>query len=205
MSFLSQLNWRYATKKFDGREVPEAEVSKILEAIRMAPTSFGLQPFHVTIVKNAELKEKLKGAAYGQEQLTTGSHVLVFSVRSDIDSVLEEYFTLASGGNAEVRTAMKGYEDMAKGSVASHPGADLKAWTAKQAYIALGFGLAAAAELEIDAAPMEGFDTSQAKEILGLKESLDPVVLLVLGFRDASDQIRPKTRFPASELFDTRA
>ena len=205
MSFISQLNWRYATKKFDSREVPAADLEKIVEAIRMAPTSYGLQPFHVTVVRNSELREKLKGAAYGQEQLVTGSHVLVFSTRTDIDVVLDEYFTLASGGNIEVRTAMKGYEDMAKGSVASKSVADLKAWTAKQAYIALGFGLAAAAELEIDAAPMEGFDPSQAKEILALKETLDPVVLLVLGYRDPSDMIRPKTRFPAEELFDTRA
>ena len=112
-----------------------------------------------------------------------------------------------SGGNEEVRkNALKGYEDMVRSAVLRHDPKDLLNWSAKQAYIALGFGLAAAAELEIDSCPMEGFDGAKVKEILGLGDEFMPVVLLTVGYRDESDESlsHKKFRFPESELFSTK-
>ena len=75
-----RLNWRYATKKMDpARVVPDEKLARILEAARLAPTSSGLQPFEVILVTDPEVKAKLREAAYGQAQLTDGSHVLVFA------------------------------------------------------------------------------------------------------------------------------
>jgi len=53
MSFLSQLNWRYATKKFDTtQKVSDENLEKIIEAIRMTPTAFGIQPYHFYVISN---------------------------------------------------------------------------------------------------------------------------------------------------------
>ncbi len=204
MTFISQLNWRYATKKFDGKIVPEEDLATIKDAIRLAPTSYGLQPFHVTIVESAALKASLKEKAWNQEQLTSCSHLFIFSANSEVMARIDAYLNIVSGGDSTARANLKGYEDMMKGSLGTRPVEGLQAWSAKQAYIALGFALAAAAELGIDSCPMEGFDPVAFKEILALPANLSPVVLLPIGYRSPEESPRPKTRFPEAELFDVK-
>ena len=82
--------------------------------------------------------------------------------------------------------------------------AAVQEWASKQAYIALGFGLAACAELQIDSCPMEGFDPVQMKQILALPAHLYPCVMLAVGKRAASEVLKPKVRFDKADLFDTR-
>ncbi len=203
MSFTSQLNWRYATKKFNpAKPVSEESLNGILESIRMAPSSYGLQPFHVTVVSNQEVKEKLKGAAWNQDQLSSAPYVLVFSTRNDGTARIQQLLDLVSGGNAEARAGLKGYEDMMNGTVSSLSPDALKGWSAKQAYIALGFAMAACAELSIDSCPMEGFDNAEFKKILNLPDLLEPAVILPIGYRADDEAPRAKTRFAKDELFD---
>ncbi len=113
MSFLSNLNWRYATKIFDtNKKVSDTDLEKVLEAIRLTPTSFGLQPYHFYVVTNPEVKEKIQAVSWNQPQIGSSSHLIVFAARTDLTTLKEEFFTLLSGGNPEVRTMLKGYEDM---------------------------------------------------------------------------------------------
>lgn len=195
MTFIQNLGWRYATKKFDGRKVEAEKVEKILESIRMAPTSLGLQPFHVTIVENNDaLKAELRAHAWDQAQLTTNSHLLVFSANIDIKARAEEYIKLAGLPDDHE------YAKMIRGFV---QGADAE-WSAKQAYIALGFAMAACAEFQVDSCPMEGFDPVFFKTALGLAENLSPKVLLPIGYRASDDTQHPKVRFSADDMFTTK-
>lgn len=201
MSFTSQLSWRYATKKFNPEKpVTEESLNTILEAVRMAPTSYGLQPFHVSVVSNKEIQEKLKAVAWNQEQLMA-PYVLVFSGRSDVANRIQELLNLISGGDASAREKLKGYEDMMNGSLLTRTADELKAWSAKQAYIALGFALAACAEMSIDSCPMEGFDKDAFKKILNLPENLDVAVILPIGYRADSETPNPKVRFSKDDVF----
>ncbi len=203
MSFLSNLNWRYATKKFDTtKKVTPEDLDTLLEAIRLTPTSFGMQPYHFYVVSNDDIKNKLQAAAWNQPQIGTSSHVIVFAARSDLANNKEEFFTLLSGGNPEVRAHLKGYEDMVAGFVAGKADPkDALAWSAMQVYIAQGFAMAALAELEIDSCPMEGFDPVAFWEILGLPDSQKAVVILPIGYRAADESPRPKSRFTKESLF----
>lgn len=199
MTFLNNLEWRYATKKFDGKKVPDEAVEKILEAIRMAPTSFGIQPFHVTVVTDEALKAELKPHAMNQEQITTNSHLLVFSVNTDTDKRTDDYIALSAAAHGkEVGEKETGFGTMVK-SFAKQGGEE---WAARQTYIALGFALAAAAELNIDSCPMEGFDPSGFKGKLNLPENLNPKVLLPIGYRTADAVSSPKVRFGKDDMFD---
>lgn len=185
MSFLTNLSWRYATKKFDtSKKVSEADLESILEAIRMTPTSFGLQPYHFYVVSNQEIKDKIQAAAWNQPQVGTSSHLIIFTARTDLMQTKEEYFTLMSGGNPEVRASLAGFENMMNGFIEGKSDIkDVLVWSAKQTYIAHGFAMAAAAELEIDSCPMEGFDPVAVGEILGLPESQKALVMLPIGYR----------------------
>lgn len=181
MSFLSRLRWRYATKKFDiSRKISQEDLDAILEAIRMTPTAFGLQPYHFYIVEDQTTKEHLRAASKDQEQLTTASHVIIFAVRTDLMQVQEEYLTLISGGDPQKRTLLMRFEDMLRHFIEGKSEMDILAWASRQVYIALGFALAAAAERGIDSCAMEGADFTKIGELLSLPHHEKALVMLPL-------------------------
>lgn len=200
-TFLSQLNWRFATKKFDPeKKVPEEDLKKIMEAVRMAPTSYGLQPFHVFVLSNEELREKLKAVSYGQPQVTDASHLFIFCARNDVDYRIDQMINLLSDGNEEAKKSLSGLENMMRGSIEGKSKEELMLWAARHTFIALGFGLAACAELEIDSCPMEGFDPDAVKNELGLEDNMYPFAYMAVGYRKEGPT-SPKFRYPESDLF----
>lgn len=198
MSFLSHLEWRYATKKFDPtKKISPENLSKILEAIRMTPTSFGLQAYHFYVVSNPELLAKIQLAAYNQPQITTASHLIVMCARTDLMKAKEEYFDAMSGGDSIVRASLSGFEQMISGYIPNSS----PEWAKKQVYIAQGFMLAACAELEIDSCPMEGFDPVAVTDILSIPQDLSVAVIIPIGYRSSDEILRPKVRFSQEKLF----
>jgi len=198
MSFLSNLEWRYAAKKFDTtKKVSDTDLEKIIEAIRLTPTSFGMQPYHFFIVTNPAKREAIEAAAYHQPQVSTCSHLIVMCARNDLMTVKEEYFDAMSGGVNEVREKLAGFEQMVTGFI-PHSSPE---WAKKQVYIAQGFALAACAELEIDSCPMEGFDAETVKKILELSDNLEVSVMIPIGYRAVDEHPQPKFRFSKEKLF----
>lgn len=183
---LELLNWRYATKKMDTTKVvPQEKLDVIIEAVRMAPTSSGTQPFELIVVTNPDKLAALQEAARGQAQVTEGSHLLVFAAWDNyttdrIDEVVD--LNVEARGDLPM---LKTYYDNLKSNYVPRDAAVNYAHAARQAYIALGIALVAAAEQEVDSTPMEGFDPDTVDEILDLKaRGLRSVVLLPLGYRD---------------------
>jgi nitroreductase len=198
MSFLSNLEWRYAAKKFDTtKKVSDEDFNKILEAIRLTPTSFGMQPYHFYIVTNQEKKDAIQAASWHQPQVGSCSHLIVMCARNDLMAVKDEYFDAVSGGNEEIRTSLSGFEQMVTGFL---PNASPE-WAKKQVYIAQGFALAACAELQIDSCPMEGFDAAAVAKILDVPSNLDVAVMIPVGYRAVDEHPRPKFRFTKEKLF----
>ena len=187
MNTLTSLKWRYATKRMNGEKVPAEKLENILEAIQLAPTSIGLQPFTVMVIGDPELKAKIAPAVNNQPQITEGSHVIVFAAWTEIsDEKIDNYIEhIASVRNVSVESLGR-IRNMIKGSVEGKTPEQLLNWTSRQVYIALGTGLVAAAEEHVDATPMEGFNPDALDELLGLKEKgLHSTVILALGYRDA--------------------
>lgn len=205
MNFHESLNWRYATKRMNGEEVPQEKIEQILDAIQLAPTSMGLQPFKVLVITDPELKERIKPIAFNQSQITESSHLLVFAAWDSIsDEQIDDYVELTSKERDLPEEELKPLRDMLNG-VATKTNEELYQWSAKQAYIAFGFGLVAAAVEGVDTTPMEGFNPDELDQLLGLKEKgLKSILLMPLGFRDeANDWLAPmkKVRRPKNELF----
>ena len=188
-SFTSSLEWRRAVKHFGSGDV---DVSPVVKAMVNAPSSFGLQPYKILAITNKELKEKLKSVSYNQSQVTECHTLFILCARNDVEVRAEEY--LKATGAETMR-------DMLMGFVKYLP--DKTAWAAKQAYIALGFGLAAAAEHKIASCPMEGFSPADVAKLLNLPETLVPVVYLAVGESTPEDGTYPRFRFPESDLLLT--
>jgi nitroreductase / dihydropteridine reductase len=204
-AFLQNLEWRHATKAFEpSKKVSAGDLAHVQKAIRMAPTSFGLQPFRVDIVESADLKEKIAPLAWNQKQVTTCSHLLVFSVRTNASARIDQYFSQLSGNDAGVRANFKDYEGMMHGALDARSPEQLHSWASKQAYIALGFALAACAELKLDSCPMEGFSPEGLDTLLGFDGETKSVALLAIGYRDPAAALMPKFRFSEADLFHKR-
>ncbi|ATN35549.1 NAD(P)H-dependent oxidoreductase [Rhizobium sp. ACO-34A] len=183
---LEKLNWRYATKKMDpSKVVPQEKVERILEAIRLAPTSSGLQPYEVLVVTNPEVRAKIQEIAWNQTQVTEGSHLLVFAAWDNYTpDRINGMFDLV---NEERGFKNEGWEAYRQHLLSLYPPRDEKTnfeHAARQAYIGFGIGLTAAAFEGVDATPMEGFDPDKLDEILGLRErGLRSVTIMPIGYR----------------------
>ncbi|CAM3138871.1 NAD(P)H-dependent oxidoreductase [Chryseobacterium flavum] len=206
MSLIEDLNWRHAVKAYDPtKKVSQEDLSTILEAARLAPTSSGLQPFRVIVVESQELKEKMVAGALNPEVMRDSSHVLVFAAW---DSYSNEKIDKVYDYHTDVRDLPRGrfgsYTDKIKEIYGAQTPEEHFAHTARQTYIALGIALAQAAELKIDSTPAEGFSNDVVDEVLGLREmGLKSVSLLYLGYRDeANDWLSTmkKVRIPMDEF-----
>ena len=183
---LQDLQWRYATKKFDpSKAVAQEKVDFILEAIRLSASSSGLQPYEVFVVTNKDIREKIVPHAWGQQQIVDASHVLVFAAWDNYTAErINNMFDLV---NEERGFSNQGWEDYRNMLLNTYPQRDAETnfeHAARQAYIGLGSALIAAADAKVDSTPMEGFVPKEVDEILRLKEKgLRSVVILPLGYR----------------------
>lgn len=196
------LTWRYATKIFDpAKKLSTEELQPVLEAMRLAPSSFGLPLWKAIIITNVDLRTRLRAAAWNQSQITDASHLIVLAIRRTIDEQLVDTYIATT---AEVRNtsieSISGYSDMIKGFVKSKSAEWLKEWATRQAYIALGFALETAALHKLDACPMEGFDPQQFDAILGLDAlDLESKVIVTIGHRSDEDQSASSTKVRLSD------
>ena len=187
MNFLESLEWRYATKRMNGEQIPDQKLKNILDAVQLAPSSFGLTPYNVIVVQDPAIKEKLAPHCYNQPQIKESSALLIFAPWKNInDDHVDSYMNEIATTRGIPTEALADFSNIIKGKVNSSSPEDLHVWAAKQAYISLGFGLAAAAVEAIDSTPMEGFNPAGVNEVLGLEaKGLSAVCILALGYRDA--------------------
>lgn len=208
MKLLDSLEWRYATKKFNPtQKLDDAQVAQLKKAVQLSASSYGLQGYKILDIRDKELREKLKPAAWGQTQVTDASHLFVFcSFKNVKPAHVDEYLDLKSKIQNLDRETLNGAGDFMKKKIGEMAPEENQAWASRQVYIAVGNLLAAAAELEIDACPMEGFEADKFDEILGLSEkNLVATTLVTLGYRSSEDstQDNAKVRKPIDHLFDT--
>lgn len=187
---LKALNWRYATKTYDSsKKISEKDLDEMLEAMRLSPSSFGLQPWKFIVVEDKELRKKIAEKAWNQSQVTEASHLIVICAKTDVSEDYIKNFIkdISKTRNISIES-LKGYEDMMIGFRRNLSVDEVKNWTKKQAYISLGILLHTAAMKKIDATPMEGFSPEGVDEILNLKEKgLTSAVLCALGHRSEKD------------------
>ncbi|GAB2800708.1 NAD(P)H-dependent oxidoreductase [Halomonas shantousis] len=190
MTILDALHWRYATKRMNGRSVPPEKLDVILEAARLAPSSFGLQPCSVMVVEDPALRGRIREVAIPQPQVTEGSHLLVFATWDSIhDGQVDDFIAHVAAERGLPLDSLDGYRDAIRAAISRHPTQEARLqWAARQAYIALGTALVAAATEQVDATPMEGFDPQALDDILGLKQKgLRSTVVMMLGYRDTEN------------------
>jgi nitroreductase len=204
-TIVKQLQWRYATKRFDpARKIPAEDWKTLESAVLLAPSSYGLQPYKFIVITDPAVRIRLREASRGQAQIVDASHLVVFSAKSEVTPADIGAFVARIAATRGVPiVSLDDHKNRMIGSL-QRPAGELTHWARRQAYIALGIFLATAAMLNIDACPMEGFDPQQYDEILGLgKLGYTASVLATAGYRAADDHYATlaKVRLPQEQAF----
>lgn len=187
MELIEALQWRYATKKYNNRKVSDEVLERIITAIRLSASSLGLQPYRIFVIDNPELRKELSGHSFNP-QVAEASHLLLFAAHTSIsEDTIDAYIALIARERGISTGDLVIFKQKGLMPLLYKTEAEYFNWAARQAYIALGTGLIAAATEKVDATPMEGFDADNFDELLGLRDKgLRTVVLLAIGYRDES-------------------
>jgi nitroreductase/dihydropteridine reductase len=204
MDLIEDLNWRYATKKFTDEKVSEEKLKYILEAINLTASSCGLQPYRVFVIDNADLKANL-GAGSFNGQIELCSHLIVFAAFNEVTTQhIQDLIDLTAEVRGITPESLQEYFNMLDLYFKSRTDSQNSIWADKQAYIALGTALIAAANVHVDATPMEGFDPQQFDTLLNLgDQGLHSTVILSIGYRDKENDPyagAKKVRLPLDEM-----
>lgn len=206
-TIIEALNRRYATKAYDTtKKVSEQDLHTIMESMRLAPSSFGIQPWKFIVVTDPTIREELKGHSRGQPQVTDASHLIVLTVKKNLTAAdIDEYIASIATTRNIPTEALQWFRDMMVGRIEGMDQSSIQAWNTRQSYIALGFGLHTAAQLNVDASPMEWFDPQKYNEVLWLTDYTSTVIMAV-GYRSEDDhsQSYAKVRFPAERVIEYR-
>ena len=186
MNLTEIINWRYATKAMNGNIVPEDKINAIMNATLLCPTSSGLQPFHIILISNKDLKKKILPIADKQPVIEQSSHLMVFAAWDSytVERVNQHFSYLNKERNMPDSTT-DDFRKMLLATFEKQTHQQHFDHAAKQAYIGLGFALIAAANEDVDSTPMEGFNPEGLDELLELKkQGLKSTAILALGYRD---------------------
>lgn len=205
-NYIDNLNWRYATKKFDTtKKLSDETVETLLKSLQLSASSYGLQPYEIFVISDKETKEQLQVAGWNQAQFTDASHIFIFAGLKHLD---EDYIDSYIKNISKIRDIhvqdLRALKEKLINNIVKHPKEEQKQWAQKQSYLALGNLLSAAAHLKVDTCPMEGFDAEKIDEVLGITgTNLSTAVIASAGYRSEEDAMQhaKKVRKEKEELF----
>lgn len=196
---------RYATKQFDPlRKIAPDAWHALRQALVLAPSSFGLQPWRFLDVRNPEIRTNLREVSWNQPQLTDADRLVVLATRTDLNaSDLDRWIARLATAQGKSTQDLAPYRGMIEGFSTNMDAQAKQAWNTRQCYIALGQLMASAAMMGIDTCPLEGIDAAAYDRILGLDGSgYATAVACAIGYRSSSDAYAsmPKARFAETEV-----
>lgn len=210
MTLLDSLQWRYATKKFDAtKKINETDLFSIQEALRLTPSSLGMQPWKFIFIESDELKKELAAVSFDQPQITDCSHLVVLCQKTQIGmNEIESHIQNTSQIRNQNPESLNAYKQMIQNVLLTGPrAAQVNTWSRDQVFIALGNLLTSAALLHIDTCAIGGFQANEYNRILDLSsQNLAACVVCALGYRDETDKNahKKKVRFSQSDIIERR-
>ena len=209
---LEIFNRRYACKKYDKTKVvSDEDFMAIIEAGRLSPSSFGLEPWKFILVKNEEMLNDMREFAWGAiNSLNGASHIVMVLARKGVTGDSEYFDKIGkeikniSDENLKIRKEFftkfqKEHFKLLESERA------LFDWASKQTYITMVNMMNMAAALGIDSCAIEGFNKEMAEKYFSEKGVFDLKeygisYFVSFGYRD--EDITPKTRRELSEVYE---
>lgn len=204
-AFINAMNFRHACKVFDtNKKICTDDFEIILESGRLSPSSFGLEPTRMVVVRDKALREKMKPLCWNQEQITSASELVVFKSRvADLKAPTDYVSRLVSRRMAQ-KEKYDAYQQRIRGFLVANDllGEEIIHWTSRQAYLMASSMMNCAAFMGIDSCPMEGFEQKPLEELFEIDTFKERIVLIVsFGYR-LYDQPDKKYRLDKDELIE---
>lgn len=187
---IHDLQWRYATKKFDpSKKLSEGQINILKESFNLTATSYGLQPIKLLVIENETVKKDLVSLTMHQKQVQDASHVLIFCVVTDMDAdYITHYFERVQKTRGTSKTILAPFRDILIREFEQKDTEAIFAWAKNQAYLAMGNLLTVCANEKIDSCPIEGFEPESYDAYLKLEEKgLRSVLVMPVGYRAEDD------------------
>ncbi len=169
---------RYACRDFAaGQPVTREEIDVLLEAGRLAPSAFGLEPWRFVVVTDPARKAALARACFDQPVAHTAAAfiaivALVDALDPDSDYVRARFAAEARGGDtAPIYEAYRGMYDPET----------IAAWSQGQCNFAAAHILLQAASMGLSSCPIGGFDPAALAHALDLPPGETPALVIALG------------------------
>ena len=203
--FMEAMRERHAAKRFDPkRKIPKEQLETILEIGRLSPSSFGMEPWRFLVIRDRELKERLRPLCWDQPQITECSDLLV---------VKNLVAPLTPGGEyprkmlsrrdlpeEKIRAYQRKYDQFVTERFRNE---GLGCWSAKQCYIAAGNMMTGAMTMGIDSCAIEGFEKEKVEAVLELDVARESLALMIaFGYRVKEPP--KKVRLPLEEIVEFR-
>lgn len=209
---LDIFNFRFATKEFDGRKVPQEDIETIVETARLSPSSFGLEPWKFMVIEDRELMDKMAEVSWGvQRQMPTTSHAILGLTRKTVDmrydsEYIKDLWLNVKGAGEEIYSYVKNTLEGYQKNLFDLDNTDEKVleWSRRQTYIAMGNMMTTAAMLGVDSCAIEGIDAKKIEEMLAERNLIDTdhfevTYMIVFGYRKEEPH-REKSRRDAKDI-----
>ncbi len=193
MEFLETIHKRQSIKSYlTDKVISDAQLNELMQEVVLSPSSFNLQHWKFIVVKNKDIKKKIREAAWGQEHIETCSFLIAVCgkldafedapvIYQDVDPAIQNKVLPMIKGFYENKEQLKRDEAIRSASLAAMTlmyGAVNRGW---------------------DTCPLIGFDPEAVSKILELDASHIPVMLLTLGYRKEDPRPRASRR-PIEEV-----
>lgn len=212
-TIIEAFKFRHATKVFDAkRRISDADFETILDAVRLSPSSFGMEPWQLLIIQTPGKRELFRDFAWGANgamngtagQLGTASHFGIFLTHTGAtmahhsDYLQKHMKDVKHLPDDVVGFINDAYQKFQEQDFSIEGDRQISDWAARQAYIALGNAMTVAALLGVDSCPIEGFEMDKTSAVLEEHFGIDPkrytpAVMVAFGYR-ADSPVHPKTR-----------
>lgn len=176
---------RHSVRAYLDVPVSDDEIHTLLELTGRAPSAFNLQPWRFVVVRDPDVKNALKDAAYGQKQVSDAP--VVIAMYSDMEDTMANLGDVVHPDLAPDKRAST-IAMLEKNFGGMTPEARA-VWGNGQANIALGYLLLIAKSEGFDTSPMLGFQPDRVKAILDIPASATITAMIALG-RGADDGFR---------------
>ncbi|MCC5847084.1 MAG: nitroreductase family protein [Verrucomicrobia bacterium] len=165
MTVLEAIESRRAAKAFDPNHMlPEAHLREILRAGALAPTAFNIQHNRLLVVKNPEIRRKLRAVSWDQPQVTDASALIV--VCADVQAWRKNPARYWRNAPEKVQDTLV---DAIKAFYTDRDQAQRDEALRSSGMAAMNLMLAAKS-LGYDSCPMDGFDFEAVAKIIHLPD-----------------------------------
>lgn len=196
------INFRHACKEFNGNEIPSEDLDLIIESGLLAPSSYGLEPTRMIVVKNPKIKKELEVICMNQKQVSSASAVVVYkgliSVFNPSSNYLKKMITRKTGKD---EAAYKAYLGAIDSKLKRLDNRDIVAWSLKQNYLVAQAMMDTAAALGVDSCPIEGFTKSELEAYFKI-DSFKEQISLIVAFGYRAKEQGKRIRLPKDEIVE---